>query len=77
MSNDPSTITHRQLREALSVMGVDPDLDTLKSITIEPGVITAVRKRVNAEGKNFAVSYDRLATETTEIRLHAENEDAK
>lgn len=74
MSNDPSAVTTGQLREALCALGIEPDLDQLKTIIIEPGVITVVRKRLNENGKNFIVSYDRLATETTEIRLLAEAE---
>lgn len=74
MANDPTHVTSDQLREAMTALGIEPDLKQLRTITIEPGLITVVRTRVTEDGKNFVVSYDRLATETSEIRLLGDRE---
>jgi hypothetical protein len=63
MSTDAHKVTLDQLREALTVMGIDSDTKTLQTVFIEPGKITVVRKRLNESGHNYVVGYQDVATE--------------
>jgi len=69
VSKDAHRVTLDQLREALTVMGLDPDIRTLKTVFIEPGMITVVRKRQNEEGRDYIVGYADVATETVTIAV--------
>lgn len=69
MSNDAHRVTQAQLREAFTVLGLDPDLSTLRELWIEPGVITLERARLNEDGRQYAVGSADLATETITIAV--------
>jgi hypothetical protein len=72
MSNYPAKITFVQLREAMTALGLKPDTKNLRSITVEPGVVTVVRNRVDDMGRNFVVAYERTGTEVVEIAVVSE-----
>jgi hypothetical protein len=67
--NEPDRVTLDQLREALTVLGIDSDTKSLREIRVEPGQITVVRHRRNDEGRIFTVAYNDVATVTTTIAV--------
>lgn len=69
MSKDAHRITLAQIREAFTVLGLDPDLSTLRELRMEPGRITLERARLNEDGKQYVVGYADLATETVTIAV--------
>ena len=71
MYKDAHRVTHAQLREALTVMGLDPDITHLRDLRIEPGVITVERMRLDEDGKSYAVGYADVSTEVITIAVVA------
>lgn len=72
MSKDAHRITLSQIREASTVLGLDPDLSTLRELRMEPGRITVERARLNEQGKQYVAGYSEMATETVTIAVVAE-----
>lgn len=68
MSKDPHVITLDRVAELLVGLGLDPDMDTLKAVHIEPHGITVRRARVDEQGRQYVVG-DEVATETVTIRI--------
>jgi len=73
MSNDPLKVHLDQVLEFLTSIGLDPvDANELKSVHIDPGVITVTRNRLNERARPFVVGEppdDRVATEVTTIAI--------
>lgn len=74
MPKDPERITVEQVRDALSVMGIDRDVTDLESVSIEVDKVVIVRRR-RAEDGGFLLTRaygGSLATVATEVPLVGE-----
>lgn len=72
MSNEPHVIRHEKVVELLVGLGVDPNMDTLSSVLVEPGVVTVTRLREVRSGVGYIVGQEpneRPATEIVTIRV--------
>jgi hypothetical protein len=59
-----------KVRELLAGLGVEPDTSNLKSVHIDPGVITVTRFRRDEDGYMVVCpGTDQVATETTTIAV--------
>jgi hypothetical protein len=72
ISNDAITVTLDQVRSLLGDLGVEPDTSDLRSVHIDPGVITVTRFRKNEEGRMVVLpGTSDVATVTTTIAVVA------
>lgn len=70
MYQDPEKVTLDQVRQALTVMGINPDVAHVRTIYMEPRQITITRYQVNDNGHHFrAEGRPGVATETSTIRV--------
>lgn len=68
MSNDATRISLTQIRQVLEILGIEPDTRKLRTIFIEPGRVTVVRKRSDENGRDIVIeSHNEVATETITI----------
>lgn len=67
MTGDPLNVTAAHLRAAYDALGLDPArFDQTVSFVCEPGKLTVVRMRVDADGDGMLAG-DGAATETVTI----------
>lgn len=68
MSNEPLTIAYDKLTDLLVGLGIDSDMKTLRSLHVDPQMVTVVRYRTDENGR-MRVAGDEVLTETVTIRI--------
>ncbi len=65
MAKDAHSITLGQVRDLLTGLGIEPDVENITRVTMEPGKVTVVRNRLR-DGKPY-IAGGTLATESVTI----------
>lgn len=69
MSNDPVRVSLTKVADFLREIGLDPvDVKDLASAHFDPGCLTVVRHRRDADGRMY-IAGDSVASETVTIRI--------